>query len=126
MCVYRYVVFGLPQSDLRRSVIRCDAFQSITVSPSQTLSTSVSTSRKVLCLTEGSVITRTALRRDDDLAEDAGGAPKMCRVEAIDVDDPMGALGEVGSEDEWEPVFEVAEDDTVINHVPWDGWHAGS
>ena len=38
----------------------------------------------------------------------------------------MGAHDDVGSEDEWEPVFEVTEDGTVINHVPWDGQHAGS
>ena len=56
----------------------------------------------------------------------AGGAPKMRRADAIDVDDSMDAHDDVGSEDEWEPVCEVTEDGTVVNHVPWEGQHAGS
>ena len=66
------------------------------------------------------------LRRDGDPTGGAGGAPKMRRVDAIDVDDSMDAHDDVGSEDEWEPVCEVTEDGTVVNHVPWEGQHAGS
>ena len=66
------------------------------------------------------------LRCDGDSMGGAGGAPKMRRVDAIDVDDSMDAHDDVGSEDEWEPVCEVTEDGTVVNHVPWEGQHAGS